>query len=68
MSLPDSVQAIRLVKNSIIAIEAPEAEVDDVDFIDDLEEVHDVVERFTRNERIAAEPANREAGKHSLSP
>ncbi len=48
-------QAIRLVKNSIIAIESPEAEVDDVDFVDDLEEVHDVVERFRRSEQQAAE-------------
>lgn len=47
-------QAVRLVKNSIIAIESPEAEVDDVDFVDDLDEIHDVVERFRRSEQIAA--------------
>lgn len=59
-------QAIRLVKNSIIAIESPEAEVDDVDFVDDLEEIHDVVERFRRNEQIAAQPSDREQGKQSV--
>jgi len=50
-------QAIRLVKNSIIAIESPEAEVDDVDFVDDLEEVEDVVDRFRRSEQQAAHPS-----------
>ena len=66
-------QAIRLVKNSIIAIESPEAEVDDVDFVDDLEEVHDVVERFRRSEQQigeapAAEQADRRQGKEPTSP
>ena len=59
------VQAIRLVKNSIIAIESPEAEVDDVDFVDDLEEVEDVVDRFRRSEQQAAQPS---AGAQGASP
>ena len=50
------------MKNSIIAIESPEAEVDDVDFVDDLEEMHDVVERFRRNEQQAAQPSGRAEG------
>lgn len=65
------VQAIRLVKNSIIAIESPEAEVDDVDFVDDLEEIHDVVERFRRNEQrppaeAPAQASDRQQGKAPL--
>ena len=48
---PSALQAIRLVKNSIIAIESPEAEVDDVDYVDDLEEVEDVLERYKRSDK-----------------
>lgn len=54
-------QAIRLVKNSIIAIESPEAEVDDVDYVDDLEEVEDVLERYKKAEGQAS--AQRDEGK-----
>ena len=44
------------MKNSIIAIESPEAEVDDADFVDDLEEVSDVVHRFRRSGDAAPAP------------
>ncbi len=43
-----------MVKNSIIAIESPEAEVDDDDFVDDLEEVTDVVHRYHATDEGAA--------------
>ena len=42
------------MKNSIIAIESPEAEVDDDDFVDDLEEVTDVVHRYHAADEGAA--------------
>lgn len=43
-------QAQRLVKNSILAIEAPEEEVDDEDWVPDAEEVEEMVQRARRAE------------------
>lgn len=44
------VQAQRLVKNSILAIEAPEEEVDDEDWVPDAEEVEEMVQRARQAE------------------
>jgi hypothetical protein len=55
-------QAQRLVKNSILAIEAPEENVDDDDWVADADEVEQVVERARRADGEDPGPDHRPDG------
>ena len=55
-------QAKRLVKNSIISIEAPEADIDDVDSYEDVDEVAGFVAVHRRRAEAAAATAAETGG------
>ena len=59
--MAQSVQARRLVKNSIIAVEAPDEEMNDEDWVEDPQEADDIIGRHRPDQDRSGGPSGSSA-------